>query len=73
LARLRRWSNGQSPERLRFEEAIAHCGELRGIGRRCRIAERRVRASLVVVGDPSRERGTGMLEAKEQGLVQELV
>ena len=53
MARLRRRSNGRSAERFRLAEAIAHCGELGGVGRRGFVAERRMRATLVVVGDPS--------------------
>src|SRR3984885_12990342 len=48
-------------------------GEIGGIGRLCEIAQRRVRKPLVVIVDPVRNLGPGMIEAEEQALVEKLV
>jgi hypothetical protein len=58
-------------------QTIACCGEIGGIGRRCEIAQRRVRPSLVVIVDLVRDLGPGMVkvevEVEEQALVEKLV
>jgi hypothetical protein len=54
-------------------QTIACCGEIGGIGRRCEIAQRRVRPSLVVIVDPVPDLGPGMVKVEEQALVEKLV
>ncbi len=73
VARVRRWSNGGSAELVGVAPAITRCGEVGGISRWGSIAERGVRTAAVDVGHPSREHGARMVEAEEQGLVQEFV
>src|SRR6201994_4759142 len=58
---------------VRVAQTIACCGEIGGVGCRCDIAQRRVRPSLVVIVDPVRDLGPGMVEAEEQALVEKLV
>ena len=54
-------------------QTIACCGQIGGIGCRCEITQRRVRSPLVVIVDPGRDLGPGMIEAEEQALVEKLV
>ena len=63
----------RSAELVGVAQPIACCGEIGGIGHRCEIAQRRVRPSLVVIIDPIRDPGSGMIEAEEQALVEKLV
>ena len=49
------------------------CGEGGGIRDRSSVAQSRVRAPLIVVSGPVRDRGAGVPEAEEQRLVQQLV
>ncbi len=48
------------------------CCEFGGKGRRCLVAVRRMRPARVVVFFPIRDSAARMLEAEEQGLVQQL-
>ena len=73
VARVRRRSNGGSPELVGVAPAVTRCGELGGIGRWGSITERGVRPAGVEVGDPARDCGARMAEIEEQGLVQEFV
>ena len=73
VARQRQGSNGGSAELVGVAPAIARCGEVGGIRRWGSISERRVRAARVEVGDPAGKHGARMVEAEEQGLVQEFV
>ena len=66
----RGWSNMRSAELVGVAQTIACCREIGGIGHRCEIAQRRVRPSLVVIVDPVRDLGPGMIEAEEQALVE---
>ena len=52
----------RSAELVGVAQTIACCGEIGGIGCRCEIAQRRVRPSLVVIVDPVRDLGPGMIE-----------
>ena len=54
-------------------EPIAHSGELGGIGCRGRILGRRMQPVLGVISDPAGGGGRGVVEAEEQGLVEEFV
>src|SRR4029077_7703930 len=63
----------RSAELVGVAQTIACCGEIGGIGCRRDIAQRRVRPSLVVIVDPVRDLGPGMIEAEEQALVEKLV
>ena len=49
------------------------CGEIGGVGGGREIAESRMGPSLVVIVDPVRDLGPGMIEAEEQALVEKLV
>jgi hypothetical protein len=69
----RGWSNGRSAELVGGAQPIDRCGELGGIGRRREVAERRVRARGVVVGDPDRDLCASVIEVKEQGFIEQLV
>ena len=60
----------RSAELVGVAQTIACCGEIGGIGHRCEIAQRRVRPSLVVIVDPVRDLGPGMIEAEDQALVE---
>ena len=62
----------RSAELVGVAQTIACCGEIGGIGCRCEIAQRRMRPSLVVIVDPVRDLGPGMIEAEEQALVEKL-
>ena len=73
IARLRGGSNGRAAERSRYVELIAHCGKLGGKSRGCQVAGGRMRPCRIVVGDPATDDLSGMIEAEEQRLVQELV
>lgn len=66
-------SNVRSAELVGVAQPIARCGEVGGIGRRGQIAERGMRALAVVVADPIRNLGAGVIEAEEQGFVEKLV
>ncbi len=63
----------RSAELVGVAQPTACCGEIGGIGRRCQIAQRRVRPPLVVVVGPDRDLCPGMIEAKEQALVEKFV
>lgn len=54
-------------------QPIVCCGASSGAGRGCEVAERRMRAALVVVGDPLGDRRSRMVEIVEDRLVQKLV
>src|ERR1700729_447277 len=69
----RGWSNMRSAELVGVAQTIACCGEIGGISCRGEIAQRRVRSSLVVIVDPVRNLGPGMIESEEQALVEKLV
>src|ERR1700748_3079646 len=58
----------RSAELVWVARTIACCGEIGGIGCRCEIARRRVRPSLVVIVDPVRDLGPGMIEAEAQAV-----
>src|SRR5215212_5917194 len=73
MARWRRRSNGRTAELVGVAPPGARCGEGGGIGREGQVAKARMRPALVIVGNPSRNSGSGVIEAEEQGLVQELV
>ena len=68
----RGWSNMRSAELVGVAQTIACCGEIGGIGGWREIADRRMRAPLVVIVDPVRDLGPGMIEAEEQALVEKL-
>jgi hypothetical protein len=63
----------ESAELVGIAQPVGRCGEVGGIGRRCQVAQRGVRALAVVVADPIRNLGGGVIEAKEQGFVEKLV
>ncbi len=63
----------RSAELVWGAQPIACCGEIGGIGRRGEIAQRRVRALLVVIIGPIRDLCPGMIEAEEQALIEQLV
>src|SRR5271169_5241637 len=63
----------RSAELVGVAQTIACCGEIGGVGRRREIAQSRMRPALVVVVDPVRDLGPGMIEAEEQALVEKLV
>src|SRR3954470_4105436 len=69
----RRLSNGRSAELVGVAQPIVRCGEIGGIGRRRDVSERRMWAPFVVVVSPFGDRRSGMIEAEEQGFVQEFV
>src|SRR5215207_5383099 len=73
MARWRRWSNGRSAELVGVAPSIARCGEGSRVGGRGLVAQSRVGTASVVVGDPAREAGPGVVETEEQRLVQKLV
>ena len=54
-------------------QPIAYCGEIGGVGRRREISQRRVWAPLIVIVDPICDLCPGLIEAKEQALVEKLV
>ena len=60
----------RSAELVGVAQTIACCGYIGGIGRRCEIAQRRVRPSLVVIVDPVRDLGPRVIEAEEEALVE---
>ena len=63
----------RSAELVGVAQPIACCGEVGGIGRRGEIAQRRVRAPVVVVVDPIRDAASGVIEAEEQGFIEKLI
>src|SRR5476649_2681894 len=63
----------RSAELVGDAQPIACCREIDGISRRREVAQRRVRPPLVVIVDPVRDLGPGMIEAEEQALVEKLV
>src|SRR5450755_1068186 len=63
----------RSAELVGVAQTIACCGEMGGGGGRREIAESRMWPSLVVIVDPVRDLGPGMIEAEEQALVEKLV
>src|SRR5277367_549561 len=63
----------RSAELVGVAQTIAGCGEIGGVGRRREIAQSRMRPALVVIVDPVRDLGPGMIEAEEQALVEKLV
>src|SRR5271168_2438161 len=63
----------RSAELVGVAQTIACCGEIGGVGRRRLIAQSRMRPALVVIVDPVRDLGPGMIEAEEQALVEKLV
>ena len=63
----------RSAELVGVAQPVARCREIGGVGRRREIAQRRVRSPLVVVIGPVRDLRPGMIEAKEQALVEKLV
>jgi hypothetical protein len=63
----------RSAELVRVAQTIACCGEIGGVAGRCEITKGRVWPLLVVIGDPTRDPGAGMVEAEEQALVEKLV
>jgi hypothetical protein len=73
MARKRRWSNGRSAELVGVAPSIDRCGEASRIGGWGLVAQSRMRTASVVVGDPAREAGPGVVETAEQRLVQKLV
>ena len=60
----------RSAELVGVAQTIACCGEIGGIVRWREIAQSRMRAPLVVIVDPVRDLGPGMVEAEEQALVE---
>jgi hypothetical protein len=54
-------------------QPIARCGEAGGIGRGRQVAQRGMRALVVVVVDPISDLGPGVIVAEEQGFVEKLV
>src|SRR3954447_2394761 len=60
-------------ELVRVAQTIACCGEIGGVAGRCEITECGVWTLLVVIGDPARDPGAGMVETEEQALVEKLV
>jgi hypothetical protein len=52
----------RSAELVGFAQTIACCGEIGGLGRRGEIAQSRMRPALVVIVDPVRDLGPGMIE-----------
>jgi hypothetical protein len=64
VARVRRWSNGRSAALDGDAQPIARCCEGGGVGRRSGVAERLVRAVLVVISEPSRDGGTRLDNAE---------
>ena len=73
MARVRRRSNGGSAELVGVAPAITRCGELGGISRWGSVAEGGVRPITVEVSEPAGEHGAGVVDAEEQGLVQEFI
>ena len=73
IARLDRRSNERSAERFHFVESTVHCGELGGKGRRGLVTSGKVGPVRVVVGDPFGDGASGMTEAQEQLLDQQIV
>ena len=63
----------RSAELVGVAQTIAGCGEIGGISRRREVAQRRVWPPLVVIVDPVRDLGPGMIKVEEQALVEELV
>ena len=63
----------RSAELVGIAQTIACCGEIGGVAGRCEITKGRVWPLLVVIGDPTRDPGAGMVEAEEQALVEKLV
>ena len=63
----------RSAELVRVAQTIACCGEIGGVAGRCEITKGRVWPLLVVIGDPTRDPGAGVVETKEQAFVEKLV
>ena len=63
----------RSAELFGVAQPIACCGEVGGVGRRGKIAQRRVRAPTVVIIGPIGDAGSGVIEAEEQGFIEELI
>jgi hypothetical protein len=63
----------RSAELVGVAQPIARCGEVGGIGRRRQVAQRGMRALAIVVVGPRRDPGLGVIEAEEQGFVEELI
>ena len=55
-----------------MRSAVACCGESGGISCRREVAQRGMRPSPVVIVDPVRDLGPGMIEAEDQALVEKL-
>lgn len=70
---MRRLSNGRSAELVGIVQPIVHCGEVGDEGRRHEVAERRVRAVLIVAADPPGDHRSRMVEVVEDRLVLEFV
>ena len=63
----------RSAELVGVAQTIACCGESGGISCRREVAQRGMRPSPVVIVDPVRDLGPGVIEAEEQALVEKLV
>jgi hypothetical protein len=63
----------RSTELVGVAQPIACCGEVGGVGRRGKVAQRRMRALAVVIVGPFGDAGPGVIEAEEQGFIEKLV
>ena len=63
----------RSAELVGVAQPVACCGEIGGVSRRGEIAQRRMRTPVVVVIGPIGDAGSGVIEAEEQGFIEELI
>ena len=63
----------RSAELVRVAQTIACCGEIGGVAGRREITKRGVWTLLVIIGDPARDPGAGMVETEEQAFIEKLV